>query len=568
MAHEPVGPAMTKGVTTFARKLRLLSAVGIAGVAAGVLGEVLIGGVGPRVPAAMSDGQIMTLPVIWVPLATLLAVAAWTYLLVGALHAPLLVRLLVGTGWLVLMWPFLQIGPLWVAAGYAGPVLLLAWRGWARPHVDFGLGESLIFGGLAFAAFFSAAVVSLMDAALPLLAYNVALSAQFVVFAAVALPLLILSGTDLAEIAGKAGSWATTLVQNWAPRRLAWLLLAFSLAQSGYMFTGGVRVTPGFWLTLVWVAGLLYAGRWLPGGGLLAQPPFPLLVSMLTLTLVAPIGGTLLATALPEGAPEWTSGVGFIGSAALAVLAALLLRRWLDRRWPGAWVALLVGALWMAWVMTGSQQPEWGPVSRGIDLGLAAVAAILAVAALAGRNVPPYLLVLGLEALVVFAVINAIQAGYRNDLDPGDLFAAIQAVLMIGYVIWLGLNRLRRVWAFGAGIAALAAAGLVVLNAHWLEGWQEYMQLGLMATALIWGIAVAHRRMGELLGEGATQIYQTFLLIGFTLMVVVVLGWNRALTPAPETLTDFGPLASFGLIAVGVPLYLLSVVQRAHRAKS
>lgn len=565
MAHIQVDTAAQSDLTAFARRLRLLSAVGIAGVAAGILGEVLIGGGGLRVPAAMSGGEVLTLPLAWVPLGTLLAVAAWSYLLVGALHAPVLVRVVVGAGWLLLAWPLLQIGPLWVAPGYVGPLLLLIWRGWARPHVDFGPGEGLRFAGLTLLAFLAAALVSLSHPTLPLLAYNVALSSQFVVFAVLATPLLILSGTDLAEIAGKAGAWGTGLVRNWVPRRLAWLLLGLSLAQSGYLFTGGFRITPGFLLTVVWVVGLALAGRWLPAGEMLAQPPFPLLIGMLALTLVAPIGGTILAGLLPEGAAQWASGAGFIGSAGLAAAAALLLRRWLNRRWPGAWVALLVGGIWMAWIMTGGQYPEWGPVSRGIDLVIAAGGVVFALRALTGGPVSPHLLRLGLEALVVFTVINAVQAGYNNDLDPGDIFAAVQALLMLGYVVWLGRSRTLLLWAGAAGLVALVAVLLAVLRAEGFAGVQTYVQLGLMATALIWGIAVAHRRMGELLGEGVTYLHHTFLLIGFTLMVVAVLGWNRALMPAPSGLTDFGPLTSFGLVTVGVPLYLLSVVQRLHR---
>lgn len=569
MSQYPLDPANYLRLDSFARRLRLLSAVGIAGVGAGVFGEAFLGSWGAHVPAAMAGGQVLTLPLVWVPLASLLAVAAWTYLLVGALHAPLLLRLVVAMAWGVLAWPLVKISPLWVAPGYASPLLLLFWRRWARPLLDFGLWESLVFGALTLAAFLAAAVASLMKPTLPLLSYNAALSSQFVVFAIVATPLLILSGTDLAEIASKAGAWATGRVQNWAYRRLAWLLLALSLVQSAYLFVGTQRLTPGMGLTVLWTVGILYAGRWLPEGKGLAEPPFPLLISMMTLVFIAPIGGTLLLSVLPQGVVTWIPWADFLGSALLAAGAALLLRRWLDRRWPGTWVALLVGAVWMAWLVAGGQHHDWAPTSRGIDVAIAAGTGLLGVRALRRPLASARPLLLGLEALAVFTAINAIQAGYSSNLDPGDIFAAVQALLMVGYVVWLGLarHRFRLFWAAGLSLTVLAAVALFLRHPDWFGGWQAYIHVGLMAVALIWGIVVAHRRMGELLGEGVTEIHQTFLLIGFSLMVVAVLGWNRALTPAPDSLTDFGPLTSFGLTAVGTPLYLLSVAQRLHRSE-
>ncbi|HYF92133.1 MAG TPA: hypothetical protein VD969_07785 [Symbiobacteriaceae bacterium] len=548
-----------------ARRIRVLSAVGVAGVAVGVMAEAFLRDLGPQVPAAMAAGRVMTLPFAWVPMATLLIVVAWTYLFVGAMRAPVLVRLIVSAGWLALSWPLVKAGSWWAVPGYVAPLpLLLWWRG-AGPFIDYG--EALTFGVTTVAAFGAAAVTSLLAPDYPMFEYNVALSEQFVFFAAVATPLLILAGTDLAELAGKAGDWAAGMVQNWAPRPLAWLLLLLSLAPVGYMLAHGLRLTPGFYLTILWVAGILYGGRWLPGGTFLARPPFPLLIGMMVLALMMPIGATLAATVLPDGARGWVLGLGFAASVLVAAAGTLILRRWLDRRWPGAWIALFVGSLWMAWVVAGGQYGDWGPVSQGMDLVIAAGTAVLAGTALWRGTVPDRLLRLGLEALAVFTVIHAFLVGYSSNLDPADIFATVQALIMFGLVIWRALGRYGLGAIRTAGLMAAAVSALVALawRAGWLRDWQLYMQLGLLAAALMWGIAEAHRRMRELMGEGRTEVHQTFLMIGFSLMVVAVLGWNRALTPAPDSLTDFGPLTAFGLAVLGIPLYLLSLAQRIYR---
>lgn len=557
-------PVDTTRLIAFSRRLRLLSAVGIAGVAAGILAEPFVARSGLLVPALMSEGQILRLPIVWVPLATILAVAAWTYLLVGALHAPLPLRLIVAVGWVGLGLPLFQLAPLWAGPGYLAAILLLLWRRWARPLIDFGIWESLVFGLALLAAYLPAAVASLYDPQLPLLQYNVVLSSQFTLFALLAMPLLILAGMDLAEVAGKAGGWATGLLKGWPERRLAWLLLGLSLLQGGYFVTGGVSLTPGFWLTILWVVGLVLIRRWLPREEMLSEPPFPLLIGMLVVALAVPTGGVLFIGLLPAAWQSWVPGVGFAGSTAVAALVAYLMRFWLERRWPGAWVALLVTSIWMAWMVTGGKYQGWGPVGSAVAIAVAGGGIVLALLELRSGEPSRRTLLLGLETLAVLTAIHGMEAANNNDLDPGDIFAAVQAVLVIGSVIWLGLvqRRLHRIVAVALGLACVLAAVAWAVEPGWLSGAQDTIQLGLMAVAMIWGIAMAHRRMGELLGEGKAQIHQTFLLIGFSLMVVAVLGWNRALTPPPAELTDFGPLAAFGLIAVGLPLYLLSVARR------
>lgn len=539
-------------------KLRLLSAVGIAGVATGVLVQMLGSEMGARVPAAMANGQVLTLPVLWVPMATLLATVAWTYLLLGALHSPLYLRLVVGGGWAMLAWPFVKIGPLFAAPGSVAVLALLTWRGWARPLVDFGPREGLVLGLPAFATFIGAAVASLREPDLPLLSYNAALSGHFAVFALVALPLLVLAGNDLAEIAVQAGGRAIRLTSAWSDRRLAWVVAALGILQAGYIALGGVRLEPGFWLTILWGVGLLWMGRRLPQAEYLTEPPFLLLVGLMLLALAVPIGGVLLVALLPASVQAAVPVTGFFGSALVASGASLALRPWLERRWPGAWIPLLVGALWMAWLIAGGAHLGWGPQHRALQLALACGAVMLAVRALRRRTESGAQLRLALEALVVLMAIALMQAADQHDLDPADLFTALQVVVIAASALWVGVPR-RRLWIIGV----VLVGGALLL---WLRPSLGSLRLPLMGIGLIWGIVAAQRRMGELLGEGKVQVHLTFLLIGFSLMSVAVLGWNRSLEPAPEALTDFGYLAQFGLVALGLPLYLLSVVQRFHRS--
>jgi hypothetical protein len=332
------------------------------------------------------------------------------------------------------------------------------------------------------------------------------------------------------------------------------------LLQAGYLVIDGLRLQPGFWLTILVVGALFALGRQLPVGEFLAEPPFPLLVGLIALSLAAPIGGTLLVTLLPPALTAALPVAGFLGSALVAALGSLLGRRWLERRWSGSWVALLLGALWIAWLVAGSKATGWGPSHRALLLTVAAGAILLAVRALRRPEESERCLRLSLEALAVLLAISAIQAVFQRDLDPADLFTALQILVVVGTTLWVGLPR-RRHWV---AMAVVVAGALLIWALPLFGAWAPVLQLVLMALGLIWGIVAAHRRMGELLGEGRVQVHLTFLLIGFSLMGVAVLGWNRSLVPAPEALTDFGYLAQFGLVAVGMPLYLFSVVQRFY----
>lgn len=538
-------------------RLRLLSAVGIAGVVAGVLVQLFGEFLGPRVPAAMAAGQVMTLPIAWVPLAALLVTVAWAYLLVGALHAPVWLRVAIGVAWAVLAVPLVQSGGLWAVPGAVAVLVLLAWRRWAAPLLDFGWRESLVFAVVVGATLLGALVTSLRAPTLPGLSFILAISSQLTAFTMVATPLLVLAGMDLAEVAGGAGAWVSKQAQGWKVRNLALIVGFLAVVQAGYLLTGGVEMTPGFGLTLAALALLLWLGGRLPSSEHLDNPPFPLLVSLLLLALAAPIGGILVTMAgltLPVA--------GFLGSALLAVLVSLMLRRWVERRWPGAGAGMLVVSVWLAWLLAGSALPGWSPNSRALHLGIALVALVVAVrswrsAALAQR------LPLVLEVLVVMIAVAGIESAYSHDVDAGDIFTFIQVAVMIGSSLFMLLRRNR--WGLLLGLGALAGlAVLLTLHPSLLDATQGITNLTLMALALIWGIIVAHRRMGELMGEGKVQLHLTFLLIGFSLMTVAILGWNRSLSPAPDGLTDFGFLAQFGLIAMGVPLYLLGASRRAR----
>lgn len=538
-------------------RLRLLSAVGIAGVVAGVLVQLVGEYLGPRVPAAMAANQVMTLPIAWVPLAALLMAVAWSYILVGALHAPVWLRFTIGIAWALLAWPFVEVGGLWAAPGAVAVLLLLLWRNWARPLLDFGWRESMVFAVAVAATLVGALVASLREPMLPLLSFITALSSQLTVFTIVATPLLILGGLDLAEVAGGLGGWIARHTERWRPQYLALLVGALALLQVAYFFVGGLPVTPGAGLTLVALAALLWFGGRISGGAHLVEPPFPLLVSLLLLTLAAPLGGVLITMAGGE-----VPILGFLGSALFAVLASLLLRRWIDRRWPGAGAALFVVALWLSWLVTGGTLSEWAPSSRVLQVGIALTALLLA--ALASRS-PAFAqrLPLALEALIVTLAMGGIEAAYDRDIDAGDIFTFIQVTALIGSSLWLLLRRqgLRLLLLLG-GFAALVL--VVLLKPSLLDATQGITNLALMGLALIWSIILAHKRMGELIGAGQLQVHLTFLLIGFSLLTVAVLGWNRSLRPLPEGLTDFGFLAQFGLVALGLPLYLLRVSQRAR----
>ncbi len=558
--------AQLLGWASFSRRLRLLSALGIASAVAGLLADALGSHLGWPQPAALSGGQTLFVPLAWIPLATLLVCVGWSYLLAGALHSPRWLRVLTAVGWAVLTWPILQVTPGLAWPGYLLVPLLLLWRRWARPLADFGLWEYLTFFGAGLLLCMTAAVASLWQE-IPLLAYTAGLSTQFILMTGVAMPLLILAGTDLAELAGKAGGWLTDRMQGWGTPGLAWLLLALSLAKGVYFLLDGWRAEPGLWLTLGWMAGLAVLGRWLPRGQWLAEPPFPLLITLLGLALLVPVGGMLAIALLPAGWAPVLGGTGFVGSILLAALTTVLLRPWLNRRWPGAWVALLITAVWLAWLVAGGSHMAWAPASRGTELAVAAGCIGLALAALCRGDSRRRLLLVGLEVTLTLTAVRGIQAAYDANWDLGDVYTTLQALVVVGAAGWLWLRHHRP----GVRAAVLAGVVLVVaglglaLGSDLVDWLQDRTQLLLVCIALVWEIALADRRLGPLLGERVPPANRTFIYIGFSLLLVVVVGWFRALQPPPPQLTDLDPLPAFGLIAIGLPLYLLAAARRLYQ---
>jgi len=549
------------------RRLRLLSAIGIASVIAGILVQAFGRGMGPKVSAAIVDGMISTVPLVWVPLATLLVCVAWTYLVVGALHAPSWLRLLLTAAWLILTFPVVKVATLaWI--GYLLVPVLLHFRRWARPLVDFGLWECLVLGIACSIPFIAAGIVSLFDPRSPLLPYVLALSTHFLLLTGVAMPLLILAGTDLAEVASRSGLWVADRLGAWHTRTVAWVLLSLCFLKSGYFLVDGVSLSPGFLLTLLGMAGLVVAGRWMPDSEWLLEPPFALLAGVVALAMAAPVGGVLLAPFLPRPLAENLAGVGFVGSALVVGVAAVMLRPWINRTWPRAWMALAVMGIWLAWLVAGGQVTAWGPTSRGIELGAAAGFGAIAVRALWRKDAPRPILTLGLETLVVLSVISAIQAAYNADLDMGDIFAAAQAALVIGSGVWLWLRHQRgNVAAAVAGAVLGGGSLLVALYPGAFQVAQLYLKLVLMAVALLWEIAVNFRQASKLESDRPPGVHRIFLHIGFSVALVAMLGWYRVLEPSPEQLTEFDPLPAFGMIAVGLPFYLMSVTARLRQIR-
>jgi hypothetical protein len=140
-----VKPPRRRGWQTFSRDVRLLSALGSAGLLAAVLADAF-GALGPPATVLRAGEQDVSVSLGWLALATTLqACSDWSYLLAGALHRRLWLRLAIGTVWAVL-------GPL-VIAGMDLAELATRATGWATERVTGwtrrGLALLLIVASLA-----------------------------------------------------------------------------------------------------------------------------------------------------------------------------------------------------------------------------------------------------------------------------------------------------------------------------------------------------------------------------------------------------------------------------------
>jgi hypothetical protein len=502
---------------TMTRLIRWVTALGIGQI---ILAVVLIGltlaGL-PKFAVHRPDGEVLfQVPVPVLVTCVSFMALAWTWLVVGALHARPVLRIPV---------LLLFLGLHGVQALNAGTVATLVfpvfWVGYAlwrsfRPAA--GFRRDIVTMGLSILLFYLFLIGSFGFGRLGGEYAATLISLQVMVVSFLLMPLFIFAGLDLGESARDVTRW---LIEEAAVRSreqvLFWFAAGLCLVKVAVLIGMGlVDLTwlPAglFLLIAAWVS--LRAKPWL---GTEQEPPVGLLLGgtlFSFLVLVALVVGIMLAT-------------GGEGSAAMAMFWTILL----------AGVAALVGALAL------SLRRTLTPAARTAAMFLGIFAAWVAVLALGGAPVWH-----GLLHLPGTGVVG---------LDSLD---GAVAVLLLGLLFWLRRRGLVSspllVWsiALTVGLTAIRTMAWLVQNNWKVPAMTAAGQLVILGAGLLWDVLTSGQRWTN--GESAGVPRQTRVLLYFgyvALTVTAVLFWKGS----GQTGTfDEDTLALMGLNLIGVPLYL------------
>jgi hypothetical protein len=497
----------------------------------------------PMVGGTTGRGELV--PFVLIPVTIFILSVAWGFMLAGALHSRLLVKLAV----LLL---YLVVASVWTASTVTGipaalvsvgallvvPVFFFLRRKAAEaPAFEFGV--LLVLVALTFGVSQIYAIDAWRSSGVPGVLANV--PTLLYTFDMLVIPLMLYLGVDIAEFVHKTASWTSGLADIWAGRRVMYAILALLL---------GWR--------LVWVV-MEAAGR--IGKSSLADQAaayagalvIPLSVGMVW-WVVRRYGGdpvtveTLLDVAKRVALPLIAIYLGLQGIEIVVVLTGGLLGLLLVRVGlagpgdPGGILALAEGLI--------GQDANWQTLVAGV--------AIVAAVFLARRGRPTLALYLGIVGA------NALWISLTNPGRPLSFFAwsGLEPVDFWWVVIFASVAVY---WAARRTLTEIRARRLVLLVLITLlmrqTGFIEdpfspvlgFTGVGMIAIGLIWDALTIGFWANEG-SRGLPRASRIWLYLGYILFSIAVLNWAVASHDILQVdfFTGQAALGGFGLF--GKPL--------------
>ncbi|MDA8336111.1 MAG: hypothetical protein M0Z41_14205 [Peptococcaceae bacterium] len=556
--------------TELHKPLRLLLAVGIAEVIIGMLIDLLGHGLGPVLSFTVHNGHqpvTYTLPMAWLPLATIMVSAGWGFLFAGVLHGRPWMRVAAAILWAGGV-PGVGLHYPAVLAGAAIPLVLLAWRGWAGKREVFGVREFLVLGAASlvfYVALLYSTLMALMSGnANAWVQYAVVLIDQFIGLMVVALPVLLLTGQELGEFAEILGKSILSPLDRLKSDYLALVMLGLTVIGLLYVVvTWQTPFQPGDALTVAAVVCLAWLAHKLPRRHYLTEPPVVVLAVPAILAVATLITGIILGS----HAQAW---LGLSTGAVLGGVVLLILRTRLNRRWPGAAEGTILVSVWTAWFfLTNVGLSSWVVSMRGVEIAVAAGSVALAFFALRGdsQEMRKSLLAALEIILALFVLVAIFEALAHADIDLVSLYADGMGLFVIGSAVYAWLARNRRYRAAGIAIAIavlLAGLGYSLKIPGGILMLLRQLQFLLVAAALLAKTPHAEHKFGGAFGERAPTGSATFVYIGYVILLVAVLGLFQSADPPIAELGDVHFALLGGLLILYLPLFLLGKLGHIH----
>lgn len=468
------------------------------------------------------DGTVsftITLPVL-VACVTFMTVA-WTWVVVGALHSRLLLRLPVlllffgmhlsmlasFSSTLVTAWILLVLG-----------LAYLVWHGLKQPG---GYLRDLIVIGLGMALFY-VSIIDQFQLVNPKGEFVATLlSIQFMKLSIFLLPLLMCAGLDLGESVRDVTRW---FIGQGASRSseqvLFWVAVGLNVAKLAYLFQEAVPawgwLTAGLFLVLVGYS----AVRMKPWLGVQHEPQFGILFSgaiasiflMLVFLLVLPVFGL---TVQVEHAPWLMAGVLGAVAAAGALVLALIKPGTAGRT---AMLFLMIFALWS--------------------------------------------LIRSLGTPVVWNDLFGLPGSGFVDLSILDGLVTLLLPALLLYLRARGLaTRSVSAWAISltVGFTVMRVMFYLVLNNFAIPAVAAAAQLAVFGIGLLWDVLTSGDRWTNLHSDKVPRPARVMLYFGYVSMTVTALIFWKGTDQG--SLFDEDGLAANGLLVLGIPLYLYGFVR-------
>ncbi|MBI2911083.1 MAG: hypothetical protein HYY05_03000, partial [Chloroflexi bacterium] len=471
------------------RPLRVITGLGIAQVAAGILFVLLKDADLPAVAVGQLEGAVLTINLPILAVAMLVLISAWSYFLTGALH----VRWWAGFACLALatliLWRTITAAGGWGLAPGAAAALWAYFVGrrlWRRPApllVDF-----LVVGTLVALIHLAGPIVSLASAQ-QLWRSSLEIGFQATALLFMLIPILVVAGVDLAELADDAGNSLANLALRATPAGLvaaaAAVVAALKVVQH---VTDGSFFQAGSGLAVVLLALLALASySFRRDATSAAEPPFWLLLLLsyaLFALLLTGAGALQLGSLSPTEAGAAANSLAdvwtVVALAALALAAPPTVIRAMNRRASSTGMFVLIWALWILATVGAPTaiSPPGDPPSGSsrplitfaqLDLGVAAGALTLLGWLALRRRLDGRVVGFAAAALLAVTLVGGMDQLYELESSPGDLLLLVQVLLLLAIpaagLLALargqGSGRSTRLWAW-AGLAAVALAALGV----------------------------------------------------------------------------------------------------------
>lgn len=519
-------------------------------------------------------------PVFIVLTAVLLAAAA-VYALVGATRAALWLRLLAAlavAGLLLDLGATLRVEGV-VALPILAAVVYALWRGQPEDEARPFWSDVAVLGALVALVWVLCTFLSQRPPGLgPLGALYQGVAGLVTVASFLPVPLLLLSGLDLAELAqslaqrlsaavggaavGAAASSASAADPAEGRRALLALLVLSAAKIAFYVWHDRpLRPDSGWLAVLAFLLACAAVYRFAPAEALEVEPRFGHWLGMAAVALLVPLG--LAVVVLAGGQHQLIPRIGSITLAAvgplwLAAAAALTLRTAyrptaLLFGFAGLWVTLSVGLAPLSQLATGH---VWrGLAARDLDLWTAVAFTAWSGWLLAHRRgsrlaVPALAVSIFLDCgFVLDRLLNA-------QVEVAELYAAVQAALFLAAAGFGGLTRrgpARAVpWAVAAALVAVA-----VLRPPLGASAEEVVIGAVLAMAILWDLLSSEHRMGGLHAtRHAARPGRLMLYVAYATWVVAQLVF--ADTGSGDRVLALAPLFGLGYIIFGAPRVFLA----------